>query len=95
MMAFKIKGSFRFIQAWTEEIRVVPFHYIFLEFLWNDYFMFLRYMFDSIRASALRGKPTNPEILSMRKGTGNSEATNLRSGQGKPQSTYGNISMGK
>ena len=44
----------RLIQSWMKEIRAVPFYYVFLEFLWNDYFIFGRYKFYSILASAKR-----------------------------------------
>ena len=42
----------RLIQSWMKEIRVVSFYYIFLEFIWNDYFILVRYKLYSIPASA-------------------------------------------
>ena len=40
------------IQSWMKQIHVIPFHYVFLEFLWNDYFIFICYKIYFILASA-------------------------------------------
>ena len=42
----------RSIQSWMKDICVIPLHYVFLEFLWNYYFIFVHDKFYSILASA-------------------------------------------
>ena len=42
----------RSIQSRMKEIRVMPFNYVFLEFLWNYYFTFVHYEFYSVPVSA-------------------------------------------
>ena len=42
----------RYIQYIMKDIHVVPLHYVFLEFLWNEYFILVRYKFYRIPASS-------------------------------------------
>ena len=51
---YLVNHHLRSIQSWMKEIRVVPFHYVFLDFLWNDYFIFVHYKSYIIPSSAKR-----------------------------------------
>ena len=46
--------SFHSIQSRMNDICGVPFHYVSFKFLWNEYFLLIRYKFYSISASAKR-----------------------------------------